>query len=138
MRRVLPYLLFVLAAAPAFAEKPVAPESIPGTQRVDAEAVVDLILTEPDLVVIDARRSEEHAKGHIQDSVSLLDTDTTPETLAEHVPTKQTPVLFYCNGERCLRSTNACRKAVGAGYKRVYWFRGGWIEWTEKELPVAR
>lgn len=138
MYRFLLPLLVGVAASPAFAEKPVAPDTIPGTQKVDAEQVVELVLNEPELVIIDARRSEEHAKGHIEGAVSLLDTDITPATLREHIPHKDAPVLFYCNGERCLRSTHACRKALDAGYERVYWFRGGWLEWVAKELPVAR
>ena len=137
MHHLFPFLLisFVL---PALAEKPVAPTSISGTERVSAEQVVELILSDPELVIVDARRAEEHAKGHVEGAISLLDTDITAKTLRKHIKDVMTPVLFYCNGERCLRSTHACRKAVAAGYQRVYWFRGGWMEWVEKELPVAR
>ena len=49
-----------------------------------------------------------------------------------------TPLLFYCNGERCLRSSHAAKMAVNWGYTRVYWFRGGWQEWLDKQLPVTR
>lgn len=131
-------LLSLLLGLPAWADKPVAPETIEGTTRVDAEQVVELILNTPALVIIDSRRGEEHAKGHIEGAVSLLDAEMTEVSLAMHVPDKNTPVLFYCNGERCMRSANACTKAVQWGYRKVYWFRGGWHEWTEKEMPVAK
>lgn len=133
---VLPLLLLFCAIAQA--EKPTAPEQIVGATNLKAEQVVDLILSTPALVVIDARKQEEFAKGHIEKAISLLDTIMSEEALAQHVPSKETPVLFYCNGERCMRSTNAANKALGWGYSNVYWFRGGWVEWREKQLPVAK
>ena len=36
-----------------------------------------------------------------------------------------------------MRSTNAIRKAREWGYKELYWFRGGWKEWSDKRLPVV-
>jgi rhodanese-related sulfurtransferase len=135
--RVFRVLVLLLVAAPAWAEKPLAPEQIPGARRVSAEEAVESILSTPGLVVIDARREEEFAKGHIEGAVSLLNTRLDPERLATHVATKDTPMLVYCNGERCARSTDFVNKALAWGYTRIYWFRGGWREWLAKGLPVA-
>lgn len=122
----------------ANAEKPFAPERLEGIIRVDAEATVNLIVNTPNLIIIDARKDSEYLKGHIQGAISLLDTTMTLEDLNIHAPDKSTPLLFYCNGERCLRSSRAARKALEWGYKLVYWFRGGWNEWTEKGMPISR
>lgn len=138
MKTLVTLLMLLLTAVPALADKPIAPESIPGTSRVSAEQLVEMINTTPDLVIIDARHHKEYAKGHIEGAHYLLDTDMTPERLARKVPNKETPVVFYCNGERCARSTNAAKQAVSWGYRRVYWFRGGWQEWHDKGLPVSR
>jgi rhodanese-related sulfurtransferase len=131
-------LLLLHLAFPSLADKPVAPDSVPGTTRVSAEQAVELILASPKMVIIDSRHAEEFAKGHIEGAINLLDTDTSPEILARHLAGKDTPVLLYCNGERCLRSSNAAKTAVNAGYKKVYWFRGGWMEWVEKKMPVTK
>lgn len=128
-------LLFSLSAQ---AEKPTAPEQIEGATNLSAEQVIDLILAQPELVIIDARKQEEFAKGHIENAISLLDTKMSEQALAQHVPNKANPVLFYCNGKRCMRSTNAANKALSWGYSKVYWFRGGWGEWREKQLPVSK
>ncbi len=128
-------LLFSLSAQ---AEKPTAPEQIEGATNLSAEQVIDLILAQPELVIIDARKQEEFAKGHIENAISLLDTRMSEEALAQHVPDKANAVLFYCNGKRCMRSTNAANKALSWGYSKVYWFRGGWGEWREKQLPVSK
>ncbi len=130
--------VLLLWALAVHADKPLAPADIPGTSRVAAEQVVELIQKTPTLVIVDARRPAEHAKGHIEGAHNLLDNDMTPTALAAIAPDHNTPLLFYCNGERCLRSSNAASKAVAWGYRRVYWFRGGWEEWLDKGLPIAR
>ena len=99
---------------------------------------MELILANTRMVIIDSRHADEFAKGHIEGAVNLLDTDTSPETLARDLAGKSAPVLFYCNGERCLRSSNAAKTAVKAGYTKVYWFRGGWAEWVEKKMPITK
>ena len=131
-------ILLVLFSSAALADKPIAPEHIEGATDLTAEQVVALILDTPELVIIDARKEDEFAKGHIENAISLLDTTMSREALAGLVPSPTTPILFYCNGERCLRSTNAAKKAASWGYTRVYWFRGGWVKWREKKLPVER
>ena len=88
-------------------------------------------------VPIDVRTPEEFAEGHIEGAVSLLDTEMTEADLATIVPEKDTTILFYCNGVRCLRSTNAIAKAKQWGYTSLVWFRGGWKEWSDKRLPVV-
>lgn len=130
--------LLLLLCSGAYAEKPTAPQHINGATNLSAEQVVDLILANPDLVIIDARKKDEYIKGHIENAVSQMDTTMSKEILAELVPAKDTPVLFYCNGVRCMRSTNAAQKAISWGYSSIYWFRGGWVEWLEKQLPISK
>lgn len=130
-------VVLLLLASPLWADsKPVAPESIPGAVAVDAEEVIELILANPGLVVIDSRKKNEYARGHIESAVNLLNTDMQPETLAKIAPDKAGAILFYCNGPRCLRSSDAVSRARDWGYENIFWFRGGWHEWTEKRLPV--
>ncbi|WP_460020598.1 rhodanese-like domain-containing protein [Magnetospira thiophila] len=119
------------------ADKPVAPEQVPGAETVSAEQAVLLIQSMPGLVIVDSRRREEFVKGHIPGAVSLLDSDMTRESLAAVAPDPTTPILFYCNGPRCLRSSQASSLALSWGYHRIYWFRGGWTEWAGQEFPVS-
>lgn len=136
--RYLLQLLLLLFSITAHADKPSAPEHIAGATNLSAEEVVELILNNPELVIVDARKEEEYAKGHIEGAVSLLDTDMDEAALAAVARNKEQPLLFYCNGERCLRSSHAATKAIAWGYHKVYWFRGGWVEWSNKNLPVAK
>ncbi|MCI0507351.1 MAG: rhodanese-like domain-containing protein [Gammaproteobacteria bacterium] len=136
--KVLMFISMVAMTCTAFAENK-APEFIDGTKRVTAEEVVELVTNTPGLVIIDARKtSDRDEAGWIEGSVNLPDYDTTAESLAKHIPSKSTPVLFYCNGVKCGRSVTSSKKAVESGYTNIYWFRGGWEEWTQKGMPQTR
>mgnify|MGYP001095690043 CR=1 FL=1 len=135
-RAVLLGFLLLLSASVFADEKPYAPETLPGTVIVTAEQVVELILSKPGLVIIDSRKKSEYAKGHIEGAVNLLNTSMRPEDLAAIVPDKTAPIVFYCNGTRCMRSSDAIRKATDWGYRNIFWFRGGWKEWEDKRLPA--
>ncbi len=129
--------LFVMTcSAAALAD---APGSIDGATTVDAKGVINLVETVKDLVVLDNRHEPDYAAGHIEGAVRLLDTDIADESvLAKVIPTKTTPVLFYCNGLKCGRAANAATKAVGWGYKTVYYYALGMTEWKEQGLPLSK
>ncbi len=118
-------------------QKPFAPENIDGVRVVSAEQVIDLILDSPDLVVIDSRKKTEYLKGHIEGAINILNTSLEREDLESISADKSREILFYCNGTRCLRSSDSIKKAKSWGYKNLIWFRGGWKEWTEKRLPAV-
>jgi rhodanese-related sulfurtransferase len=132
------FITFCISSTSALSENK-APESIDGTTRVSAEQVIELVTNTTDLVVIDARKtSDRDEAGWIEGSIGLPNYDTNEETLQQHVPLKSTAVVFYCNGVKCGRSVESSKIAVSLGYEKVYWFRGGWEEWTEKGMPVSR
>ena len=118
-------------------QKPYAPESIQDVSIVSAEEVIELILSNPDLIVIDSRKKTEYLKGHIEGAINILNTRLKREDLEAISPEKSSAILFYCNGTRCLRSSHSIKKAKSWGYSKLIWFRGGWKEWTEKRLPVV-
>ena len=117
--------------------KPFAPEYIDGVVIVTAEEAIELILDNPDMPIIESRKKTEYVKGHIEGAVSLLDTEMTEQDIKSIAPDSETAILFYCNGVRCLRSSNAIAKVKDWGYTNLIWFRGGWKEWSEKRLPVV-
>jgi rhodanese-related sulfurtransferase len=140
MKKFRAFLVCVLlgCSLSAFAEQPIVQAEIPGVTRVSAEEVVDMINNLPLLVVVDSRRKDEFKNGHIEGAINITDTEMTPAKLKMIAPQRDTPLLFYCNGERCRRSGIAVKLALKWGYRNVYWFRGGWQEWSAKYLPVAR
>ncbi|MDH5485639.1 MAG: rhodanese-like domain-containing protein [Gammaproteobacteria bacterium] len=128
-------ICLILPAAPIAENKPVAPDDIAGGKTISAEQMIELILARPGVIVIDSRKRTEYLKGHIEGAINLLNTSMTLASLQQFVPDLATDIVFYCNGVRCKRSSDAVIKAVSWGYKNVYWYRGGWKEWTDKKLP---
>ncbi len=114
------------------------PDQIPGTTKVFAEDVIDLAEKLPELLIIDARITQDRKQGYIEGSVSLPDIKTDCKSLARVIPAKSAPVLFYCNGVKCGRSVKSSRRAVKCGYTNIYWFRGGFEEWKNKAFPIVK
>jgi len=115
-----------------------APMQIAGAKTINAEQIFELVAKTPNVVILDNRKPEDYAAGHIEGAVRLLDTDVSSETLAKHVATKDTPVLFYCNGVKCGRAAKATEKAVELGYTKVYYYALGMDEWNAQQLPLVR
>ncbi|MCU7958790.1 MAG: rhodanese-like domain-containing protein [gamma proteobacterium symbiont of Bathyaustriella thionipta] len=113
------------------------PDRIEGAETVDAEGLISLVSERP-IVLIDARISSDRLEGFIEGSISLPDVETNCHSLSRLLPDKHSEVLFYCNGVKCGRSVKSIRTALACGYDHLYWFRGGFEEWTEKEFPVVK
>jgi PQQ-dependent catabolism-associated CXXCW motif protein len=46
------------------------------------------------------------------------------------------PIVFFCLGAHCWESYNAVLRAYHAGYRKLYWYRGGISAWMEAGLEV--
>ena len=137
-QRIIIACISILFSSALLAEqKPYAPESIPDVTIVSAEEVIEMILADSDLIVIDSRKKTEFQKGHIEGAINILNTKLKREDLERIAPDKSGTILFYCNGIRCLRSSDSINKAKDWGYNSLIWFRGGWKEWAEKRLHIV-
>lgn len=139
MRNILAFLMmaFAIVASPAMADT--APMDIKGAKTVDANGVIALVQQHQNLVILDNRNVADFEAGRIEGAIRLIDTDMTGEAvLAQHVRTKDTPVLFYCNGLRCGRAAKAAQMAVNWGYTNVHYYALGLEEWRQKSLPLVR
>jgi rhodanese-related sulfurtransferase len=132
-------------AAPAWAEEEEAPMQVAGAVTFSAEQIIALINSTPDLVIIDSRKPEDFRSGAIEGAVLLTDTEMTHVALAKAVPSKATPVLFYCNGVKCGRAADAVFKAVvgardteGSLVEIRRWGRASW-SWglNRRRFPLS-
>ena len=115
-----------------------APQAISGVPVVDAEALIDLVTRRDDAVIIDARLQSDYVRGHIDGAINIPNTETDCHMLSRIVSPSTRPVVFYCNGASCMRSTESIRIARSCGYDKVYWFRGGFEEWLAKGYPYLK
>lgn len=136
--RLLILVALVLGLTPPAAAAD-APLAINGAVTVNADGVIALVQTSADLIIVDNRTRSDFDIGHIEGAISLVDSEINEETmLSRIVKSKDTPVLFYCNGVKCGRAANATMKAVSWGYSRVYYYALGLAEWNQRGLPLIR
>jgi rhodanese-related sulfurtransferase len=106
-------------------------------KEISAEELQVLIDTNPELVIIDARRPHEFAQGHIPGAVAVTPGEASPERLTALAPSKETPMVFYCGSVECPASGKAAYKAAEQGYAHLYKYTAGIADWKAKGLPVV-
>ena len=77
-------------------------------------------------VIVDVRRADEYAKGHIPGAILIPNEEIGTEQ-PEELPDKNQIILVYCRTGR--RSKEAAQKLADMGYVNVYEF-GGIEDWT--------
>lgn len=122
------------------------PASLPGAKTITAAEARTLIAQK--VPVYDVRAEEEFIASHIPGALSVpykegsakeVGFDPADDQFAlNRLPQdKNTPFIMYCDGTICWKSYKSAVMAIQAGWKNVYWFRGGFPEWKEAGLPSA-
>jgi len=111
-----------------------APLEVTGARTVTAEEVKSLF--DAGVVIVDVRNPRLHARRHIPGAVHLDLKDVFDEESLAAVAKKDEPLVIYCSGVKCSRSSRASEKAVSWGYKKVLYFRGGIVDWRDAGYPV--
>jgi len=121
------------------------PTSLPGATVVAADEVRRLLARGATLV--DTRSEKEFKQKHIPGAVFIPYVekslkDVSYEAALDDFSGLNTlkvdnPVIFQCNGAECWKSYKASRSALAAGFKEVYWYRGGLPDWEKSGLKIA-
>jgi rhodanese-related sulfurtransferase len=85
---------------------------------------------------VDVRAAGDRSMGHVPGDVHLDLDDAFGEESLSAVASRDQPVVIYCMGPRCLRSSQACAKAVSWGFTQVFYFREGFPAWKAAGHPV--
>lgn len=119
------------------------PRALPGATVVDAKTVAQLL--NQGATYVDTRTDAEFKAGHVPGAIlvpyheksakdadfdAALDKFETAKLGAD----RNAPLVFACNGAECWKSFKATQAAMKAGYRKVYWFRGGFPEWRSSGM----
>ena len=90
-------------------------------------------------LLVDARDAALYADGHLPAAVSLplAEVDAVLESFRQQVAAARTLIL-YCNGYGCQDSFDLALRLMNEGYRDVRVFEGGFPEWRDAGLPVAK
>ena len=94
-------------------------------RQVSQEEAVRLMETESDYLIVDVRRADEYASGHIPAAINVPNEEIGEEA-PEALPEKDQLLLIYCRSGN--RSKQAAGKLAALGYTKVVEF-GGILDW---------
>jgi rhodanese-related sulfurtransferase len=127
------FLLFFLSSSTTFAAG-VSPQTINGATTVDTTKAKQLF--DQGALFVDVRRDSDWDSGRIPDALHLeLKKVFSQQSLLGEAAIND-PIVIYCNGEKCLRSSKATILAVKWGFKKVYFFRDGFPAWKQASQPI--
>ena len=94
-------------------------------EQITPQQAKEIMDTEQDYIIIDARTEEEYAEGHIENAI-LIPEYEIKDRAEKELPDKDALILVYCRSGR--RSKIASEELVKLGYTNVKEF-GGIIDW---------
>ena len=98
----------------------------PNTYRqITVDEAVAIMESESDYIILDVRRPDEFAAGHIPNAINVPN-ETIDMAEIPELPDKNQLIMVYCRSGR--RSKEAAEKLVKLGYTNIVEF-GGILDW---------
>ena len=117
MKRTLPFILSLMILSACSA-----PSSSKGSYRqISMDEAVVMMKDEKNYIILDVRRPDEYAEGHIPGAINVPNEEIGTAEIAE-LPDKSQLLLVYCRSGR--RSKEASEKLARLGYKNIVEFGG--------------
>ncbi|OJZ17504.1 MAG: rhodanese [Thiobacillus sp. 65-29] len=123
------------------------PTALPGAKVIGAAEARDLMAK--GVPVYDVRDDEAYKNGYVPGSIHVpykegsakevgFDAADDQFSLNRLPKDKNAPLIMYCDGTICWKSYKSAIMAMNAGWKNIYWFRGGFPEWKEAGFTIAK
>ena len=99
--------------------------SVNSYRQISMDEAVEMMRDEKNYIILDVRRPDEYAEGHIPGAINVPNEEIGTAEIAE-LPDKSQLILVYCRSGR--RSKEASEKLVKLGYTNIVEF-GGILDW---------
>ena len=117
IKRLLPFVLSLMLLSSCGAPG----SSSSGYRQISMDKAVKMMKDEKNYIILDVRRPDEFAEGHIPGAINVPNEEIGSADIAE-LPDKSQLILVYCRSGR--RSKEASEKLVKLGYKNIVEFGG--------------
>ena len=94
-------------------------------RQISMEEAVTVMAEESDYIILDVRRADEFASGHIPGAINVANESIGKDEIPE-LPDKDQLILVYCRSGN--RSKQAAQKLADQGYTNIVEF-GGILNW---------
>ena len=121
MKKLIPLLLSVLM----FTGCSTTYNQTPIYRQINMDAAVTMMAQETGYIILDVRRPDEYAEGHIPNAINVPNETIGTADIPE-LPDKDQLIMVYCRSGR--RSKEASEKLVKLGYTNIVEF-GGILDW---------
>ena len=121
------YVLILLTALllGGCAAQPTMPSDKAAYRQISMEEAVTMMAEEVDYIILDVRRADEFAAGHIPGATNVANESIGTAEIPE-LPDKDQLILVYCRSGN--RSKQASQKLADLGYTNIVEF-GGILDW---------
>lgn len=102
---------------------------------LEPQAFIEAVEADTSAVILDVRRPEEYADGHLDKAVNIDWLNQNAFSAALPTLDKSRTYYVYCRSGR--RSNAAATKMQEAGFK-VFDMAGGYLRWTSEGRPVVK
>ena len=89
------------------------------------------------VLFIDARDEVYYNEGHIKNAMKNVFLMELIFNI-EDKQTKEEPVVVYCGDPGCGDSENLAYDLQNEGFKKLFVFKGGWLEWSAANYPADK
>ena len=117
MKRLLPFILSLMLLSSCGTPG----SSSSGYRQISMDEAVKMMRDEKDYIILDVRRPDEYAEGHIPGAINVPNEEIGTSEIAA-LPDKSQRILVYCRSGR--RSKEASEKLVALGYTNIVEFGG--------------
>ena len=117
IRRLLPFILSLMLLSSCGAPG----SSSLGYRQISMDEAVKMMKNEKNFMILDVRRPDEYAEGHIPGAINVPNEEIGTAEIAE-LPSKSQLILVYCRSGR--RSKEAAGKLAKLGYTNIVEFGG--------------
>ena len=117
IKRLLPFVLSLMLLSSCGTPG----SSSSGYRQISMDEAVKMMRDEKDYIILDVRRPDEYAEGHIPGAINVPNEEIGVAEIPE-LPSKSQLILVYCRSER--RSKEASEKLVKLGYTNIVEFGG--------------
>ena len=94
-------------------------------RQISMDEAVNMMAQETGYIILDVRRPDEFAAGHIQNAINVPNATIGTAEISE-LPDKNQLIMVYCRSGR--RSKETSEKLVKLGYTNIVEF-GGILDW---------
>ena len=94
-------------------------------RQISMDEAVNMMVEESGYIILDVRRPDEFAAGHIQNAINVPNETIGTAEISE-LPDKDQLIMVYCRSGR--RSKEASEKLIKLGYTNIVEF-GGILDW---------